>query len=137
VRGWQHAAAGEWSELAALDGALAAAETRDPSRRDGLRLRIEWRIAAPDAAASPDEAIALATELLSHSEGAPDILLAARAYAAAGQPAGAFDLVDYLSRSRRRRVEQQGAVVLLEELRPNVDPEEWAAVRRRFNPRRR
>jgi spermidine synthase len=133
VRGWQHAAAGEWSELAALDGALAAAETRDPGRRDALRLRIEWRVATADAT-SPSELTALATELLSDGKGPPDVLLAARAFAAAGAPSGAMDLLDYLSRMRRRRVEQQGALDLLEQLRSGADPEEWATVRRRLQP---
>jgi hypothetical protein len=45
-----------------------------------------------------------------------------------------MDLLDYLSRMRRRRVEQQGALDLLEQLRSGADPEEWATVRRRLQP---
>ena len=135
VRGWRLAAGSEWSELAAQDGELAAADPRDPSQLDALRLRIQWRIATPDEARQT-ELTALATDLLAASDRAPDVLLAAQAFAAADEPGDALALLDFVSRRRRRQPEQRGALQLLEQLRPKADPNKWAAVRKRFNPRR-
>jgi hypothetical protein len=135
VKGWRHAALGEWSEVEALDPLLADAGPRDLARLEALRLRVRWRLESPDAAVR-GEGAALAGELLQSSGRLPDLILSARALAAADRPDHALLLIDQVSRGPRRADGQRAAIALLEELRPQVDAEEWQAIRRRFSRRR-
>jgi spermidine synthase len=134
--GWRHAARGEWSELRALEPALAAADPRDPSQPDALRLRIRWRAASGEGELRA-EAAAMAAELLQASALAEDLVLAAQAFAVAKRPDDALRLLDHLSRSQRGRRWQRAGVELLLALRPEVDASEWVTVRRRLLGRAR
>jgi predicted membrane-bound spermidine synthase len=134
VQGWRHAALGAWDEVRTREDTLAGVARRDPSRVEALRLRILWRIEGSD----PDaflEASRLAEELLEISDAPADTVLAARAHARAERQGDALLLIDRLSRTRRREAEQNAAVALLEELRADVDGEEWDGVRRRLTRR--
>jgi spermidine synthase len=131
VSGWRHAARGDWSAVQALEPALATADPRDPSQPDALRLRIQWRAESEDAALRA-EAAAMASEMMQTSRLPDDMVLAAQAFAAAQRPDEALRLLAQLSSWRRGRKSQRAGLVLLDRLRPEVDADEWAAVRIRL-----
>jgi hypothetical protein len=130
--GWRHANRGEWPELRALEPLLAAGDPHDPSQRDALRLRIRWRTQIGEPA-EREEATALATRMLASTWQADDLLLGARAFAAAGRPGDALFLLDFLSRSRRPPATQQAGLALLDELRVESDAERWEGIQKRLS----
>ena len=132
ARGWQHAGRGEWEAVRALEPELASAPARDPSAPEAQRLRIEWRIRVGDAEARR-EAVGLVTAMLAETDGTTDLLLAARALAAADRPDEALLLVDYASRTRSRRAVRQDALALLDSLTPALGDEAVRPVRERLN----
>ncbi len=136
VKGWRHAALGEWEELRALEPILAGAGPRDLARTEALRLRVRWRMASSDPALRA-EAAAPVAELLQTVGRPPDMILAAQALAAAGRPGDALALIDQVSRGRRGAEVQRAAIAVLDEVRPGVEGEEWEAIRRRLEPARR
>jgi hypothetical protein len=127
VQSWVDAARGEWDGVRARETALAGVAWRDPSALDALRLRIRWRLESSDPAAYP-EASAFAIELIEISSAAEDLVLAARALARDERHGDALQLIDHVSRTRRSETAQNGAVALLEVLRPEVDAEAWKRV---------
>jgi hypothetical protein len=137
VQSWFDATRGEWDEVRARESELAGVEWRDPSALDALRLRIRWRLESSDPAAYA-EASELAIELIRISSVPADTMLAARTLARDARPGDALQLIDHLSRTRRNPAVRSDAVALLEELRPEVDEEEWERVSRQLEraPRR-
>jgi len=136
VKGWRHAALGEWESVQALEPVLAEAGPRDLASAEALRLRIRWRAASSDAARRAEGA-ELATELLQIAGRPDDVILAAQALAADDRPADALALLDRVSRAPRRVETQRAAIALLDEVRPGVAEEEWKSIRRRLEQRRR
>jgi hypothetical protein len=134
--GWRHAALGEWEELRALEPLLAAADPRDLAWLEALRLRVRWRSEGPDPAVRAEGA-EIALVMLQSSNRAQDLILAASALAAADQATRALALIDQVSRSQRRPGWLAAAVAVLDEIRPQVDAEEWEEVRRHFGRRGR
>ncbi len=136
VRGWRHAALGEWEELRALDPSLAGAGPRDLARIEALRLRVRWRTESPDPALRA-EGSALAAEMLQSTRHPQDLILAAEALVAVDRPSDALALIDRVSRAPRGIEVKRAAIAVLEEVRPGVDEEEWKSVRRRLERARR
>ena len=132
AQGWQHVASEDWAAVQALEPALAAVGPREPSHSDALRLRLGWRAASADPARR-EEAVGLAGEMLADSQLPEDVLLAARAYAAADRPDDALQLVEFLARGRHRESNRRSATELLETLRERVDAEQWRAVQLLLN----
>ena len=136
VQGWRHAANEEWSELRALEPALASIPPRDPTQPDALRLRIRWREVDPDPALRAEGA-GLALGMLENNPGVEAMLTAARALLAAQRPEEALFVLDFVSRSRRTPADRRAALGLLESLRPQSDPESWSEIQARMLRARR
>lgn len=104
LEGSEHAVAAGWqrqgtdvTEIEDLEPALAAVPIRDPLALASYRLRAEWRMQRDDEAVAR-EAIEMADLALHASGGLPqDLLLRARACAAAGEPAAALHTLSLLS----------------------------------------
>jgi spermidine synthase len=123
IAGWRAEAVGDWSAVEALDPRLARSIAEQPLFADAVRLRVAWRLAE---AGSPRvrEAVALSDQLV-HATGSPrDLVLRARAVAAAGDGAGALTtLFQALAASRpvpEDRAAARGALKLLSSLAPDV-----------------
>ena len=101
VSGWRLAAAGEWPALRELEPELASAEGLDPAYQDAQRLRVRWRTASDDPALHA-EAVEIARELLRSSALPEDLIIGAKAFAVANQGEGALQLLDSLSKRRRK-----------------------------------
>jgi spermidine synthase len=90
VEGWKAEAAEDWFGLQELDLQLAKIRGGASLHADAIRLRISWRLAAGDRELAA-EAVALADLLLPiQKKPAGDLLLRARAKAAAGEPEAAI-----------------------------------------------
>jgi hypothetical protein len=132
VSGWRLAAAGEWPALRELEPELASAERLDPAYQDAQRLRVRWRTASDDPALHA-EAVEIARELLRDSASPADLLLGARAFAVANQGDGALQLLDALSKKRRKpQLLVDAGVELIDSLPPEVDQVQRAAIRDQF-----
>jgi spermidine synthase len=132
VSGWRHAVSQDWTALRALEPALAAADVRDAAYPDALRLRVQWRNAQDDPALRA-QAVAIATELIRRGRLAPeDAIVAAQAFAAAGQRDQALQLLDFLSRMARDRRAARAALALLQEVTPEAEAARWEGLRGRL-----
>jgi predicted membrane-bound spermidine synthase len=131
VAGWRHAAAEDWPALRALETALAAAELLDPAFDDALRLRVQWRNAGSDPVLRR-QALEIATEMLRGQLTPEDAVVAAEAFAAAGQRVQALQLVDLLSRMGGDRGVARAGVALLDALVSEAEAAQWVALRRRL-----
>jgi hypothetical protein len=137
VSGWRLAAANEWPALRELEPELASAERLDPAYQDAQRLRVRWRTASDDPALHA-EAVEIARELLRDSAFPTDLLIGAEAFAVANQSDGALQLLDALSKQRRKpRLLVNAGVELIDSLPPEVDQVQRAAIRNRLIQRRR
>jgi hypothetical protein len=125
--GWR-LTADEWPALRELEPELASAERLDPAYQDAQRLRIRWRTASGDPALQA-EATEIARELLRDNARPEDLLLGAKAFAAANQGEGALQLLDSLSTRRRKSQLVKAAVELIDSLSPEVDQVQRAAIR--------
>jgi hypothetical protein len=132
AKAWGHAQRGEWEAVRALEPALAAADAKDPTAPEALRMRIEWRIHSADPS-EREQAAELAVPMLSDPGGTADLILAARALAAAEKPDDALLLVEFVSRADNRRVDRRGAFALLDELEPRLGAERVQPIRERLN----
>ncbi len=114
VEGWRAEDARDWDEARALEPRLARVGPRDPLFADAMRLRVGWRLA--QGGPSPvREAVTLADELFPATGSAGDLLLRARALAAAGDGAGA--LVTLFQTATRLRPARSDRSVAREALR--------------------
>jgi spermidine synthase len=131
VAGWRHAATQDWPALRALEPALAATDVRDPGYGDALRLRAQWRNASDDPALRA-QALEIATEMLRDDLSSEDVVVAAQAFAAAGQRVQALQLLDQLSHARRNREAVRAGVALFDALVSDAEAAEWAFLRERL-----
>jgi hypothetical protein len=132
VSGLRLAAAGEWPALRELEPELASAEWFDPAYQDAQRLRVRWRAASDDPALHA-EAVEIAREFLRNSALPEDLIIGATAFAVANQGEGALQLLDSLSKRRRKpRLLVDAGVELIDSLPPEVDQAQRAAIRDRL-----
>jgi spermidine synthase len=132
VSGWRLAAAGEWPALRELESELASAEGLDPAYQDAQRLRVRWRTASDDPALHA-EAVEIAREFLRSRVLPEDLIIGAKAFAVANQGEGALQLLDSLSKRRRKpRPLVDAGVELIDSLPPEVDQAQRAAIRDRL-----
>jgi spermidine synthase len=82
IEGWRRSGASEWRQVADLEPRLAAVDFRHPLFVPAIRLRAGWRIDSGEPGLAR-EAITLIEPLLSPLPRVPDLLLRARAAAAA------------------------------------------------------
>ncbi|HEY5657036.1 MAG TPA: fused MFS/spermidine synthase [Myxococcota bacterium] len=134
VEGWVHASAHDWSALRALEPALAGADVRDPSYRDALQLRVQWRSASADPALR-EQALGIAGELLRGEPSPEEAVTAARAFAAAGLSGRALQVLDYLSRSPSDVDSLRAALALLDSLAAEAEARQWSGLRERLERR--
>jgi hypothetical protein len=104
---------------------------RDPAYPDALRLRVQWRNAQEDSALRA-QAVAIATELIRGRLVPEDAIVAAQAFAAAGQRDQALQLLDFLSRMARDRGAARAALALLQEVIPEAEAARWEGLRGRL-----
>jgi spermidine synthase len=132
VSGLRLAAAGEWPALRELEPELASAEGLDPAYRDAQRLRIRWRAASDDPALHA-EAVEIARVLLRSHASPEDLIVGAEAFAVANQGESALQLLDSLSKQRRKpRSLVNAGVELIDSLPPEVDQAQRTAIRNRL-----
>jgi hypothetical protein len=132
VSGWRLAAAGEWPALRELESELASAEGLDPAYQDAQRLRVRWRTASDDPALHA-EAVEIAREFLRSAALPEDLIIGAKAFAVANRGEGALQLLDSLSKRRRKpRPLVDAGVELIDSLPPEVDQAQRAAIRNRL-----
>ncbi len=124
IAGWRASGAGDRQGLRALEQRLAAVDVRHPLFVEATRLRVEWRAAGePEAAA---EALALLETLLAPAGGTADLLLQARAAAAAGKPLRALaSLAEALPRLERGSAPAREAAKILRSLPAGDRVDEW------------
>ncbi|GAG19776.1 unnamed protein product, partial [marine sediment metagenome] len=89
LAGWRAEEAGDWQALRALDAALAAVPPGNPLNPDAVRLQVSWRLAEGGAELAR-ESVALIDRLYPVSQSAVDLVLRARAAAAAGDEVAAL-----------------------------------------------
>ena len=89
LEAWRLDPSGGAAALAALDPRLARVAVESPYFADATRLRVEWRLAAGDAARGR-EALALLDRLIPVAGNPSDLVQRARAAAQAGEPAVAL-----------------------------------------------
>jgi hypothetical protein len=131
IAGWRLAAAGEWSALRELEPELASAEWFDPASRDAQQLRIRWRTASDDPALRA-EAVEIARDCLRNSALPEDLLVGAKAFAAADQAESALQLLDALSKRRRKPWLAHAGIDLIDSLPPEIDDARRTEVRDRL-----
>jgi spermidine synthase len=131
VSGWRLAAAGEWPALRKLEPELASAEWFDPAYRDAQRLRVRWRTASDDPALHA-EAVEIARDSIRNGGLSEDLIIGAKAFAVANQGEGALQLLDSLSKRRRKPWLVRAGVELIDSLPPEVDETQRAEVRTRL-----
>jgi spermidine synthase len=102
LAGWRHDADGDREALEALDVELAAIAPGEPLFEEAARLRIRWRLGAPDPETGA-AAQAIAETLLLRRWNAGDALLRARAAFAAGRPLAAWGSLQRISERLPRR----------------------------------
>ncbi len=125
--GWRLATAGDWTGLRRLDPRLAAVGTHHPLWEAATRLRVIWRADVGEADLAY-EALELLNPLLAPFARPRDLLLRARAAAAAGEARSALAALDEaLSSGGRRR---NPAVVsqtrrILASLPADPETEDW------------
>jgi hypothetical protein len=93
IAGWRASAAGDWTAVRALESRLADIGFRHPLFEESLRLRAAWRSESGDPGLAGD-AVALLEPILAPSPRVPDLLLRARAAAAAGETEIALATLD-------------------------------------------
>jgi hypothetical protein len=131
VSGWRLAATNEWPALRRLEPELASAEWFDPAYQDAQRLRAQWRTASDDPVLHA-EAAEIARDLLRISTLPEDLILGAKAFAVADRGNDALQILDSLSKGRRKpRLVREG-IELIDALPPEIDQGQRAAVRNRF-----
>jgi hypothetical protein len=136
VSGLRMAAAGEWPALRELEPKLASAEWFDPAYQDAQRLRVRWRTAIDDPALHA-EAVEISRDLLRNNAIPEDLIVGAKAFAVANQSESALQLLDALSKKRRKSwLLVDAGVELIDSLPPEVDQAQRAAIRNRFIRRR-
>ena len=125
--GWRLVAAGDWTGLRRLDARLAAIDSRHPLWEAATRLRVHWRADAGDVGLAY-EALELVNPLLAPVASPRDVLLRARAAAAAGEMRSALEAlneaVSYGGRRRNPAVVGQARRILAS-LPPDEDTEDW------------
>jgi predicted membrane-bound spermidine synthase len=131
ISGWRLAAAGEWSALRELESELASAEWFDPAYQDAQRLRTRWRIESGDPALRA-EAVEIARDSLRNSGLSEDLIIGAQAFAVTNQGESALQLLDALSKRRRKPWLVRAGIELIDSLPPEVDQAERAAIRNRL-----
>jgi hypothetical protein len=136
VSGWRLAAADEWPALRELEPDLTSAEWFDPAYQDAQRLRARWRTASDDPALHA-EAVEIARDSLRNSALSEDLIVGAKAFAVANQSEDALQLLDSLSKRRRKPWLGRAAVELIDSLPPEVDEAQRAEIRSRLIRRRR
>jgi spermidine synthase len=135
VSGWRLAAAGEWPALRKLEPKLTSAEWFDPAYQDAQRLRVRWRTASDDPALHA-EAVEIARDSVRDSALSEDLIVGAKAFAVANQGEGALQLLDSLSKRRRKPWLVRAGVELIDSLPPEVDETQRAEIRNRLTRRR-
>ena len=136
VSGWRLAAVEEWSALRELEPELASAEWFDPAYPGAQRLRAQWRTASGDPVLHA-EAVEIARDFLRNSALSEDLLVGAQAFAVANQSEGALQLLDSLSKRRRKPWLVRAGVELIDSLPPEVDEAHRAEIRKRLIRRRK
>jgi len=135
VAGWRAVARGDDAALRALEPQLAQAPLRDATFAPAQRLRAEWRIRSGDPALGL-EALALIDTILASEGDQADLLLRARAAAAAGRPDTALatleDFGAMLSPGPNVHGVARDALVLLAALQPDQLAGRSDQVRTRF-----
>ena len=132
ISGWRLATAGEWPALRELEPELASAEWFDPAYQDAQRLRIRWRTASDDPALHA-EAVEIARDCLRDGALPEDLLVSAKAFAVANQGESALQLLDSLSKRRRKPWLARAGVELIDSLPPEIDETQRAKIRDRLN----
>ncbi len=125
IAGWRHLGSGESKAISHFDADLAAIDVKHPLFADATRLRAEWRIAGGDPHLAA-EAMSLIEPLLAPQARSNDLLLHARAAAAAGVPGKALAaLAEALPKLQRASEAERQARSLLRSLPRDETLEDW------------
>ena len=145
VEGWRAASPEahgqeQGTSLRSLEASLATVPTEHPLARDAARLRAEWRIASGDPALAR-EAIEIAELGVAGRGNAREMLLRARACAAAGEQAATLDTLMLLSASIRQqgpyeKAHAQQGLRVLRSLPPDPALQDLRAIAQRSLTRR-
>jgi tetratricopeptide (TPR) repeat protein len=121
--GWRAEAERDWAAVRALEPRLARTDPRNPYFPDAARLRVQWRLSEGSAPLAR-EAVGLADELIPVNGSAGDLVLRARAAAAADDGVGAvatlFDAASRLKPAPADGATAREALKVLWSLPPNT-----------------
>lgn len=128
VAGWRAGRTASWEALRRLEGALAAADPRDPLYASAVRLRVDWRLESGDPERAL-EGLALLEPVQAGQAFIVDFLLRARAASAAGEPdlalASLAELAEFLT--PQQQAYAVAAREVLAQLPPDPERAGWRA----------